>query len=235
MQKDKIWEVTQAHCVPEQSNGSVSPKSLKELNVLGGFPSTLHDAFSRDPSLALKVAKQLVDAHFPQTMRAAVLEATLGEYAFGDASLEFFTPESALSPILSNVHFRRKRNQKFRQRVLWKYDHKCAVCGYSFEFPLGYWPALEAAHIKWHSHCGPDVSKNGLSLCVLHHELFDWGIFTVQPESLRVIISEVVLRRESGDAITNLHEKPLEVIPKRNSDRPAEEYLIWHEKNVLRK
>ena len=235
MQKDKIWEVTRSHRVPQQSNGSVSPSNLRQLKVCGGFPMDLHESFSRDAALALETARQLVDAHFPQTMRVAVLEATLGEYAFDDQHQKLMTPERAHSPILHGAYYRRKRNQRFRQRVLWKYNHRCAVCGYSFEFPLGYWPALEAAHIKWHSHRGPDLSENGLSLCVLHHELFDWGIFTVEPESLKVIISEVVLKRDSEGAVANLHEKPLEVIPKRDSDRPAEEYLIWHEKNVLRK
>ena len=235
MQKDNIWEVTQPQRVPQQSNGSVSPSDLRQLKVRGGLPIELHETFSCDPVLALEIAKQLVDAHFPQTMRVAVLEATLGEYAFDDLHLKLMTPERAHSPMLYDAYSRRTRNQKFRQRVLWKYNHRCAVCGYSFEFPLGYWPALEAAHIKWHSHRGPDISENGLSLCVLHHELFDWGVFTVEPESLKVIISEVVLRGDSEGAVASLHEKPLEVIPKCNSDRPAEEYLIWHEKNVLRK
>jgi HNH endonuclease len=32
---------------------------------------------------------------------------------------------------------------------------------------------IEAAHVKWFSHGGPDVVANGLSLCSLHHKAFD--------------------------------------------------------------
>ena len=143
LQKDHIWEVPEAHLVPEQSNGSVSPSTLRQLNILGGFPVALYDTFRRDPSLAHTVALRLVDAHFPHTMRAAVLEATLGNYVLDEQ-----TPTSSQiglehSPILSSALSRRQRNPKFRKSILGHYDYRCAVCGYSFQFPDGYWPALE--------------------------------------------------------------------------------------------
>lgn len=108
------------------------------------------------------------------------------------------------------------------------------MCGYSFQFPEGYWPALEAAHIQWHSHCGPDISTNGLSLCVLHHELFDWGIFTVQPDTLSISVATDILRQLPENTIANYHGTPLQVVPKRNCDYPAAEYLDWHSRNVFR-
>ncbi len=234
MQKDHIWEVTQAHRVPEQSNGSVSPSSLRQLNVLGGFPSSVYNTFRRDPKLALALAQQLVDAHFPETMRSAVLEATLGDQAFDAGSSAPSKTKDEHSPLLTSTLARRHRNPKFRRKILTKYDYKCAVCSYSFEFPVGNWPALEAAHIRWHSHDGPDDSENGLSLCVFHHELFDWGIFTVQPDSLKVLVAKTVLEQIPENSVTNLHGAPLQVIPKRSFDRPATEHLNWHTRNVFR-
>ena len=234
MQKDHIWEVAQAHRVPEQSNGSVSPSTLRQLNILGGFPSDLYDTFRRDPNLALAMARQLVDAHFPDTMRAAVLEATLGDHAFDEAPSAATTIRNAHSPLLTSALTRRRRNPHFRRQVLGKYNYRCAVCGYSFEFPIGYWPALEAAHIRWHSHHGPDDSENGLSLCVLHHELFDWGIFTIQPDSLHILVTKTLLEQIPESPITNLHETPLQAIPKLASDQPASEHLSWHTRNVFR-
>ena len=234
MQKNHIWEVTNPHRVPEQSNGSVSPTSLRELNILGGFPSAIYDTFRRDPTLALIVAQKLVDSHFPQTMRSAVLEATLGEYASNEQNLLSLGTGIEHSPFLTSTLARRNRTPKFRKTILKKYDYKCAVCTYSFEFPVGNWPALEAAHIKWHSHLGPDTSDNGLSLCVLHHELFDWGLFTVQPNSLNISVASAILEQLPESAITGLHGMPLQVIPKRGSDRPATEYLNWHTRNVFR-
>ena len=235
MQKNQVWEVSQAYRVPEQSNGSVSPSSLRQLNIRGGFPSVLYSTFRRNPNLAKSIAQQLVDAHFPETMRLAVLEATLGDHAFDEVSAA--TPRSNVrySPLIASILERRRRNPKFRRNVLRKYDYKCAVCSYAFEFPSGYWPALEAAHIKWHSHRGPDTSENGLSLCVLHHELFDWGIFTVQPKSLYISVATTILQQVPDSDITSLHGIPLQVIPKRSSDRPASEYLDWHMRNVFRR
>lgn len=234
MQKDQIWEVTRAHRVPEQSNGSVSPSSLRELNVRGGFPSSLYNSFRRHPNLALKVASQLVDSHFPETMRFAILEATLGDLAYDVAPIATQIIRDKHSPLLDSALTRRRRNPKFRRRILREYGYKCAVYSYSFEYPVGHWPALEAAHIRWHSHHGPDDSENGLSLCVLHHELFDWGIFTVEPESLRIVVAKTLLDRIPESPITALHETSLQTLPKRISDRPASEHLNWHTRNVFR-
>lgn len=234
MQKNHIWEVTQADRVPEQSNGSVSPSSLRKLNILGGFPSVLYDTFRQDPTLALMTAQKLVDSHFPPTMRSAVLEATVGDYFFNEQPLLSSRIGIDHSPLLTSTLARRYRTPKFRKTILRKYAYKCAVCNYSFEFPAGNWPALEAAHIKWHSHRGPDTSDNGLSLCVLHHELFDWGLFTIQPDSLYISVASAILEQLPESAITRLHGMPLQVIPKLSSDRPATEYLNWHTRNVFR-
>ena len=48
---------------------------------------------------------------------------------------------------------------------------------------------LDAAHIKWHQAGGPAEVSNGLCLCVLHHKLFDRGVFTLD-DRRRVIVSE---------------------------------------------
>ena len=37
---------------------------------------------------------------------------------------------------------------------------------------------------------GPDIEPNGLSLCALHHKLFDLGVFTVEPAEHRVVFSQ---------------------------------------------
>ena len=234
MQKNQIWEVPRAHLVPEQANGSVSPSDLRRLNIRGGLPSSLYNAFRRDPNLALAIAQQLADAHFPETIRSAVLEATLGDNALDNAPTPPPRTRTEHSPLLTSALTRRSRNPKFRRKVLRKYDYKCAVCGYAFEYPAGHWPALEAAHIRWHSHHGPDDSENGLSLCVLHHELFDWGIFTIEPDSLHILVAMRLLEERPESPITNLHGTTLQTIPKRKSDRPATEHLDWHTRNVFR-
>ena len=234
MQKDRIWEVPHADRVPVQPNGSVAPTILRQQRVQGGFPSPLYEAFRNDHALAFMIARQLADAHFPETMHSAVLEATLGEHAFLATSSESSTVDGEWSPLLTSSYKRRLRNPKFRNQVLEQYGHRCAVCAYCFEFPPGHWPALEAAHIKWHSHRGPDAPENGISLCVLHHELFDWGIYSIEPESLNVVVANAALAQVPESPVAKLHGAPLQVVPDHVSDRPAAKNLIWHKQNVFR-
>ena len=233
MRKDQIWEIPQAHIVSEQKNGSVSPSDLRQLNISGGFPETLYNAFRGDPTLALTVAQKLVEAHFPYTMRAAVLEVTL-KNNFNKDLLLLPRAEFEYSNFLTDTFSLHCRDPHFRKIILNKYEYKCALCGHSFQFPVGHWPALEAAHIRWHSHCGPDISENGLSLCVLHHALFDWGIFTIEPDSFNVSVTAEVLKQFPDSEVAKHHEKQLQKIPKCETDRPAAEYLNWHIKNVFR-
>lgn len=44
---------------------------------------------------------------------------------------------------------------------------------------------LDAAHIKWYSHDGPDLVPNGLALCTFHRTAFDRGVLGLEPESGR--------------------------------------------------
>ncbi len=235
MQRDQVWEIPLAAKVPrpKYDKGGVSPAKLRELNISGGFPQAIFEKFRRNRAFAIEVAQVLVSAHFPETMHGAVLQATLGnEYLFGLKHDDQF--RLGQSQFLESVVNRRKRNSKFRKAVLESYNFRCAVCDFSFEYPTGHWPALEAAHIKWHSHCGPDNTRNGLSLCVLHHELFDWGVFTIRPDSLDVIVAKKAPAQRGGNPILEFHGNPLTNMPVREEDRPETSYLEWHAKNVFR-
>jgi putative restriction endonuclease len=49
---------------------------------------------------------------------------------------------------------------------------------------------IEAAHIMWHQAGGPATIQNGLALCILHHKLFDRGVFTFSEDRM-VQVSEL--------------------------------------------
>ena len=96
-----------------------------------------------------------------------------------------------LNPTLTMdvIPTRRTRDPKFRDRVLTAYEWSCAVCG--FDVRMGSVSiALDAAHIHWHTHGGPDEESNGLALCVLHHKTFDLGAFTVKDGKM-IVLSEL--------------------------------------------
>ncbi|MBL0094286.1 MAG: HNH endonuclease [Piscinibacter sp.] len=80
--------------------------------------------------------------------------------------------------------------------MLRAYEYRCCVCG--FDLRIGHTPAgLEAAHpvaSRWWA----DIEPNGLSLCALHHKLFDLGVFTVEPAEHRVIFSQHAISGDRG-------------------------------------
>jgi putative restriction endonuclease len=71
---------------------------------------------------------------------------------------------------------RKIRDARFRTNVLRAYDHRCCICGLQLDL-------LDAAHIIPVEHeRGTDETKNGLSLCALHHRAFDHALITVQTD-----------------------------------------------------
>ena len=82
----------------------------------------------------------------------------------------------------------RRRYAGFRAAVLEAYLAECCVCGFSLRLVDGL-IGVDAAHIQWHSHGGPDEVPNGLALCALHR-LLDHGAITVV-EDLRVRVAAV--------------------------------------------
>lgn len=115
----------------------------------------------------------------------------------------------------------------FRVLVTSAYERRCAVTG---EKVL---PTLEAAHIRPYAEQGPNRVSNGLLLRSDFHRLFDRGYITLTPE-LHVEVSRS-LREEfhNGDEYYAFHgHKPVQ-LPAATSDRPAREFLEWHNEKVF--
>jgi putative restriction endonuclease len=94
---------------------------------------------------------------------------------------------------------------------------------------------LEAAHIQWHTHGGPDLEPNGLSLCALHHTLFDLGAFTLEPTTLKVLFSEHALSGSRGRTGELRHHGQELLMPVRQEAKPGREFLEWNWKNVFKR
>ena len=126
----------------------------------------------------------------------------------------------------------RKRDSKFRDKILRAYGYSCAVCGFNVRLAHTL-VGVEAAHIKWHQAGGPDVEENGIALCSLHHKLFDRGVFTINNDR-RMIVSQDAngtngfdewLMRYHGNEIIN----PIET-----SYYPNDTFINWHVKEVFK-
>jgi putative restriction endonuclease len=115
----------------------------------------------------------------------------------------------------------------FRVLVTEAYDRRCAITG---ERTL---PVLEAAHIKPYAESGPHQVSNGLLLRADLHLLFDDGYLTLT-DDLRVEVSGRIRDQfENGRDYYRFHGQPVAVLPKVSHDRPASDFLRWHQEAVF--
>lgn len=224
LQGDGIWEIDRPGLV-RAPKGNPSEPDLRLHNIRGGLTKSDYEAFRARPALALQVADELVAKHFPYTLQDQVLDAT--SIALGLGSSE--DPEKTERWLINR---RRWRDPRFRADVLKAYGDRCAVC--EFAGRLGDTPlAIEAAHIKWHQARGPDVVENGISLCSLHHDLFDSGAFTILPED-KVLVAGVVHGTGVEAALGQYHGAPLKSPPLEGFPRPHPKFLRWHQREVFK-
>jgi putative restriction endonuclease len=109
----------------------------------------------------------------------------------------------------------------FRVVVTDAYERRCAVTA---ERVL---PVLEAAHIRPYAQGGAHRVDNGLLLRSDLHTLFDRGYLTVTP-ALQLEVSRRIREDfENGRDYYALHGRALRA-PTRAADRPAAEFLLWH-------
>ena len=115
----------------------------------------------------------------------------------------------------------------FRVLVTEAYERRCAITG---ERTL---PVLEAAHIKPYAESGPHLVSNGLLLRSDLHILFDEGYVTVT-EDYRVQVSRRIKEQyENGHEYYQYRDKPLRVLPGAEGERPARDFLRWHNERFL--
>ncbi len=161
----------------------------------------------------------------------SVLERISNLSIAGQSAAQVSEPVSTYA---SEVRFRlylakaRLGQGAFRIEVLEEYKRRCAITG---ERTV---PVLEAAHIKPVSDNGPYDIQNGLLLRSDFHHLFDSGLCTVTDE-YRILVSPRIREEyENGREYYAYHEKPLLVMPEKETLKPAPEFLEWHRHNRYR-
>lgn len=212
LQRDGVWTVRAPADIALKTGDDI-PRvtALRSPGVQAAFSADVQAALTADPSLAVKIAVQLLERHFPESLHQDIL--------------------NAVGLTLETTAAKKKRDPAFRQRVLKAYEYRCAVCG--FDVRLGSVSiALDAAHIRWHQAGGPDEECNGLALCVLHHKTFDLGAFTVE--------NGVLLVSDQANGIAGFNESLMAFHggPIREAQRPdwkpRQEHLAWHGEQVFK-
>lgn len=114
----------------------------------------------------------------------------------------------------------------FRVIVTDAYSRKCAVTG---ERVL---PALEAAHIKPYATGGPHSINNGILLRSDLHRLFDKGYLTVTPNYRLDVSMRIREEFHNGREYYALRGHRI-YLPEKESERPMENFLEWHNSHVF--
>lgn len=220
LRTDGIWHLDGPTAILDRPPGATPTLTeLRQNHVSGGFTPEICAALSRQPDLVPDIARRIVDAHFPESIRDDVLEAV--------------GLSTTLQADITGTPLPRRRDPAFREKVLLAYEYRCCVCGHDLRLGrqvIG----LEAAHIKWFQAGGPDVETNGLALCSLHHKIFDLGAFTVLPETYEMVFSRHVVGSPKIQArLLSYHGAGL-IQPQGEEFMPNPDFLDWHRREVFK-
>lgn len=212
LQNDGIWSIFPNDLVPN-SSGDVYASVLRQVQAKGQFSEEVQNWLLADSGRLTDATQQVLNAYFPASLHQELLTAV-----------------GFVDPAKNSAE--RKRDVAFRIEVLRAYRFRCSICAQDIR--IGTIPvALEAAHIKWHHAGGPDIVSNGLSLCSIHHKLFDYGAFTITG-SMRLLVSEHVTGSDKLDELL-LHHHDREIArPNHQEQFPDHEYLEWHRQTIFK-
>lgn len=210
--KSNIWWIDSYE---KNASGDLSLTEARDRRLKAGFSDDVLAAFKADPKLIDNVALNLLERNFPPSLHQDILEAV--GLCLGNDEVEAIT--------------RRKRDPRFRVNVLTAYYEQCCICKYDIKMNDAA-VALEAAHIKMHSAGGPDEVYNGLSLCAIHHKLFDLGAITVD-KAMKVRVSERVVGDWGRKLNDEYNEKEIS-LPRNETMLPMARYLAWHNDQIFK-
>lgn len=216
LRNDGIWELS--NCPFEaDSRGKKAPSKryLLKHQSMGGFTSEVYEQLKGNHTAIAHLATLVLEAHFPDTYHEDIL-------------LEVGLCLDEVTII------RRRRDPNFREKIIKAYESKCVICGYDLRLGTNL-VGLEAAHIKWHKAGGEDIESNGLALCAIHHKLFDRGVYTIEPDSNIIRVSEFA--SSGGDGMSrwllDFHGQPIRK-PVRSSYLPDPQWVTWHQREVFK-
>ncbi|WP_105973830.1 phosphorothioated DNA-binding restriction endonuclease [Streptomyces geranii] len=212
---DGVWEV-RTDLGPGSPGTGV--RVLRETGATGRLAPELRTALRGEPELLGRMARLLLDLHFPPSLHSELCEAV---------GLEMEPAETG-----HLVPARRQRDRRMRELVLTAYEYRCAFCGYDGRIgtvPVG----LEAAHVRWWAFGGPDDVDNGLCLCSLHHKLFDKGVLGVD-DVHRILVSQHFVGHSPAarEHVVALRGRPL-IGPQPGARPVAADHRAWHTSQVF--
>lgn len=215
LRQDNIWEVQSDTALHQNESGDVRITDLRNYNAHGGFKELYFNELKSSDRLTSKLIDYLIQENFPATLHDDLLEhLNLDQFhLYGHKRVN-------------------NRDHTFRDKILNIYNNECAICGYSIRLKNTL-VGVEAAHIKWKQAKGPDTEENGIALCSIHHKLFDYGAFTIQPD-YRIEVAKSVRKNSSSDLYLVKYDRQRLKTPATTKDFPNIEYCSWHLNEVFK-
>lgn len=208
LKNDGIWELSNDAAINLKNP---SNRILLEYNIGGGFNDKVYRILKGNNKLIREVAQLILNEHFPDTIHEDILNH-IG--------------------IDLDHSGKRIRNPQFREKILRAYEYSCAVCGFNVRLGNNL-VGVEAAHIKWHQAGGPDIEKNGIALCSMHHKLFDRGVFAISEENVFLLAEEANGAIGFNEWLFKYHGKKIRQ-PIHPDYYPQNTYVDWHIREVFR-
>ena len=139
--------------------------------------------------------------------------------------------EESTAPLYGNSILQKVRigQGAFRVLITDGYNRRCSITG---EKTL---PVLEAAHIKPYAESGPHFISNGILLRSDMHKLFDSGYLTITKDLVVEVSNRIKEEFHNGREYYQYHGKNLLYLPTKEIDRPAANYIEWHNNNIYKK
>lgn len=217
LQHDGFWKIDGADRLPKKKGGaSPTRTTLRRDDVTGYVPGDLWNALVNDAVLRADLASRLLEGFWPHTQHQAIRSAVgLPDEGGTGADRE-----------------RKHRDPRFRENVIRAYERRCAICGYDGRLGdslLG----LEAAHVKWHAHSGPDDVSNGIALCAFHHMAFDAGALGLS-DSLTILVSADVSGQAQVDELLLNYASRTVRPPQATYAPPDLRFVKWHRSEVFK-
>lgn len=210
LQSDGLWT---AHF---EARPGKRPGKRDLRGTSGELTPAFAQALNQDPGLVRDVVVTLLGMNFPPGLHEEVL-AACGLRIDLAASMEAG---------LGITDSGRIRASNFREDVFAAYGYTCAVSGMRMSFgPRSF--GLDAAHIKWHAHGGPDELRNGLALAPTVHRLFDRGAWTLDDEYRLRVSASFDGSGPVVEALMARHGQSIR-LPALTKDRPDRDFIRWH-------
>lgn len=222
LQSDGLWAVT----TEDGSEPGAAVRRLRESGATGRLSDELEAALDDDARLAVLIARALLDESWPPSLHGEICAAV-------GLDLESLEADAVHERVAELERHRRRRDPRFRHRILVAYEYRCAMCGYDGRLRSDT-VGLDAAHVRWWAFDGPEDVTNGLSLCAFHHRLFDRGVLSLTAERTVTVSQEFVGRGDVAERLVlALAGAPL-LAPQRGQPRVSRDHARWHHTQVFR-